>query len=151
LPKATVLQLDGILATPCTAFFYTLNSDTCSSITKQLNLTSADLAALNPGLDCSKPIKAGRSVCIERNAALAFTVPECVRYGVLTPLDTCKQLFRRTAVYKESPFPELFRNPWVEFFCNNPGLTCSSTIPSSVSVVSSKIGVQVCLRAEYWS
>ncbi|GJP38695.1 hypothetical protein CLOM_g23116 [Closterium sp. NIES-68] len=139
LPKGSVLQLDGSPTTPCTAFFYTLSGNNCSSISTQIKSMDVDLAALNPGLDCSKPIKAGRSVCIERNDTFAFTVPVCVNYGLLTPEVTCNRLIQRTR-----SFP-------TELYRNNPGLICSSTIPASVSVVGSKIGVQICLKAEYWS
>ncbi|CAI5498464.1 unnamed protein product [Closterium sp. Naga37s-1] len=160
LPKGSVLQLDGTPATPCTAFFYSLNGDTCASISTSLNLKYGDLATHNPGLDCSKPIKAGRSVCLERSAAFAFTVPECVRFGTLTPQDTCEQLLQRTS--KSVPPSEAnsndnspggasaSENAWAALYRNNPGLTCAATIPSSASAIGSNIGVQVCLRAEYW-
>ncbi|CAI5463026.1 unnamed protein product [Closterium sp. Yama58-4] len=149
LPKGSVLQLDGTPPTPCTAFFYSLNGDTCASITPALSLNEGSLVALNPGLDCSKPIKAGRSVCLERRAAFAFTVPECVRYGMLTPQDTCDRLIQRTS--NSQGGASASENPWAALYRNNPGLTCSATIPSSASAVGSNIGVQVCLRAEYWS
>ncbi|GJP51672.1 hypothetical protein CLOM_g10821 [Closterium sp. NIES-68] len=136
LPKEIVLQLDGTPPTPCTAFFYTLNRDTCASICKQLNFSQGSLTALNPGLDCTMPIKAGHSVCVERNATFAYTVPECVDHGVLTPQDTCEWLLQRTTR------AELYRN--------NPGLTCSPNIPPSATAVGSNIGVEVCLKAEYW-
>ncbi|CAI6000967.1 unnamed protein product [Closterium sp. NIES-65] len=149
MPKGSVLQLDGTSATPCTAFFYTLNGDTCAYISRRLNFTEPDLTALNPGLDCSKPIKAGRSVCIERSAAFAFTIPECVRYGTLTPQDTCERLLQRTGTSPGGV--SAIENQWAALYRNNPGLTCSATIPSSASAVGSNIGVQICLTAEYWS
>ncbi|CAI5949023.1 unnamed protein product [Closterium sp. NIES-64] len=141
MPKGSVLQLDGTSATPCTAFFYTLNGDTCAYISRRLNFTEPDLTALNPGLDCSKPIKAGRSVCIERSAAFAFTIPECVRYGTLTPQDTCERLLQRTGTSPGGV--SAIENQWAALYRNNPGLTCSATIPSSASAVGSNIGVQV--------
>ncbi|CAI5463036.1 unnamed protein product [Closterium sp. Yama58-4] len=139
LPKGSVLQLDGTPATPCTAFFYSLKGDTCESINKQLNYNVGNLATLNPGLDCSEPLKAGRSVCLERNAAFAYKVPECVKYGILTPEDTCDRLLQRTTTSEGSSKD----NPWLALYRNNPGLTCSSTIPQSASAAGSKIGVQV--------
>ncbi|CAI5949035.1 unnamed protein product [Closterium sp. NIES-64] len=141
LPKGSVLQLDGTPATPCTAFFYSLNGDTCAYISRPLKFTELDLTALNPGLDCSKPIKAGSSVCIERSAAFAFTVPECVRYGTLTPQDTCERLLQRTGTSPGGV--SAIENQWAALYRNNPGLTCSATIPSSASAVGSNIGVQV--------
>ncbi|CAI6000985.1 unnamed protein product [Closterium sp. NIES-65] len=141
LPKGSVLQLDGTPATPCTAFFYSLNGDTCAYISRPLKFTEPDLTALNPGLDCSKPIKAGSSVCIERSAAFAFTVPECVRYGTLTPQDTCERLLQRTGTSPGGV--SAIENQWAALYRNNPGLTCSATIPSSASAVGSNIGVQV--------
>ncbi|CAI5535126.1 unnamed protein product [Closterium sp. Naga37s-1] len=150
LPKGSVLQLANTPATPCTAFFYSLNGDTCASISTSLNFNYGSLTTLNPGLDCSKPIKAGRSVCVERSASFAFTVPECVRYGTLTPRDTCEQLLQRTS--KSVPPAEAnpndnsqggaSENPWAALYRNNPGLTCSNTIPSSASAIGSNIGVQ---------
>ncbi|CAI5980159.1 unnamed protein product [Closterium sp. NIES-64] len=69
-----VLQLGGSPVVPCTAFFYALSSD---------------LLALNPGLSCEQGIKAGRSVCVERSATFAFTVPDCLKFTTLTVKDTC--------------------------------------------------------------
>ncbi|CAI5498511.1 unnamed protein product, partial [Closterium sp. Naga37s-1] len=138
LPKDSVLQLDGTPATPCTAFFYSLNGDTCASIRTVLNFDNGYLAELNPGLDCSKPIKAGRSVCLERSAAFAFTVPACVRYGTLTTQDTCERLLQRTGTSQK----DVTGDAWAALYRNNPGLTCSATIPSSASAVGSNIGVQ---------
>ncbi|CAI7898250.1 unnamed protein product, partial [Closterium sp. NIES-54] len=160
LPKGSVLQLAGTPATPCTAFFYSLNEDTCESISIALNMEYEVLAALNPGLDCSTRIKAGRSVCLERSAAFAFTVPECVKFGTLTPRDTCSQLLKsnskRALPSEADPNDNSQKdasaneNPWAALYRKNPGLTCSATIPSSASAIGSNIGVQVCLRAEYW-
>ncbi|CAI6000983.1 unnamed protein product [Closterium sp. NIES-65] len=115
--------------------------DTCAYISRPLKFTELDLTALNPGLDCSKPIKAGSSVCIERSAAFAFTVPECVRYGTLTPQDTCERLLQRTGTSPGGV--SAIENQWAALYRNNPGLTCSATIPSSASAVGSNIGVQV--------
>ncbi|CAI5983446.1 unnamed protein product, partial [Closterium sp. NIES-64] len=139
LPKGSVLQLDGTPATPCTAFFYSLNGDTCASISTPLNFKMENLIALNPGLDCSKPIKAGLSVCLERSAAFAFTVPACVRYGTLAPQDTCDQLLKRNRISQGG----VTVDAWAALYRNNPGLTCSATIPSSASAIGSNIGVQV--------
>ncbi|CAI5502263.1 unnamed protein product [Closterium sp. Naga37s-1] len=143
LPRGTVLQLSGTPATPCTTFFYSLHGDLCSTIADQASLDELSLPALNPGLDCSEPIKAGSSVCIERNPAFAFTVPECVKHGMLTPQDTCERLLQRTVNE-----PNLSADHWAELYRNNPGLTCSDSIPASASVVGSKIGVQVRSSAE---
>ncbi|GJP81163.1 hypothetical protein CLOP_g11331 [Closterium sp. NIES-67] len=136
LTKGSVLQLNGTPTTPCTAFFYSLNGDNCASIGVKLKFDVSRLTSLNPGLDCSGVIQAGGSVCVERNAALAYMVPVCTSSGVLTREDTCDRLLQRTTT------AELYRN--------NPGLTCSPNIPSSASAVGSKIGVEVCLSATYW-
>ncbi|CAI7899782.1 unnamed protein product [Closterium sp. NIES-53] len=141
LPKGSVIQLGGTPDIPCTAFFYALKGDSCLYISMQLDLGEDDLAKLNPGLDCSpNGLKAGQSVCIERSTAFAYTVPECLRYDTLTPQDTCEVLLRRTS--KEAGGAVNASN-WAELYRNNPGLTCSSAIPSNIKV-------QVCLRAEYW-
>ncbi|CAI5989783.1 unnamed protein product [Closterium sp. NIES-65] len=116
----------------------------------QLGLTSSNLTALNPGLDCFEPIKAGRSLCVERNATFAFTVPQCSRYGVLTPQDTCERLLRQVAGSEGDPTGagEVNAMRWAELYCNNPGLICSYVIPASASAVGSNIGVQVRVGGE---
>ncbi|CAI5971082.1 unnamed protein product, partial [Closterium sp. NIES-64] len=143
LPRNMVLQLGNPLLVPCTAFFYTLSGDTCWSISAQLFLTTSNLTALNPGLDCSEPIKAGRSLCVERNATFAFTVPRCLRYGVLTAQDTCERLLLE-AGSEDDPTGAGNVNAvrWAELYRNNPGLICSSVIPVSASAVGSNTGVQ---------
>ncbi|CAI6002464.1 unnamed protein product [Closterium sp. NIES-65] len=118
--------------------------DTCWSISAQLFLTTSNLTALNLGLDCSEPIKAGRSLCVERNATFAFTMPRCLRYGVLTAQDTCERLLLE-AGSEDDPTGAGNVNAvrWAELYRNNPGLICSSVIPVSASAVGSNTGVQV--------
>ncbi|CAI5502837.1 unnamed protein product [Closterium sp. Naga37s-1] len=120
-------------------------SDTCWSISTQLGLTSSKLTALNPGLNCSESIKAGRSLCIERNSTFAFTIPQCLRYGVLTAQDTCERLLQQLAWSEDDPTGagEVNAMRWAELYRNNPGLICSSIIPVSASAVGSNTGVQV--------
>ncbi|CAI5457771.1 unnamed protein product [Closterium sp. Yama58-4] len=142
LARGSVVQLDGAPDIPCTAFFYTLKSDTCSSISAQLSLGAGELAKLNPGLNCSSTgLKAGQSVCIERSSAVAYTVPECLRYGTLTAQTTCEGLIQK---YIKETGVNVTGADWANLYRNNPGLTCSSTIPTNIQV-------QVCLRADYWS
>ncbi|CAI5997522.1 unnamed protein product, partial [Closterium sp. NIES-65] len=125
LDKGTILQLAGTPGTPCTAFFYTIKGDTCSSISSQLDGINLDI--LNPGLDCSSNnLKAGLSICIERSADFAYNVFECSRYSTLTSQDTCQVLFQRAA--KESG------STWADLYRSNPGLTCSRTIPSGTEL-----------------
>ncbi|CAI5522592.1 unnamed protein product, partial [Closterium sp. Naga37s-1] len=144
LPRNVVLQLGNPLLIPCTAFFYTISSDTCWSISTQLGLTSSNLTSLNPGLNCSEPIKAGRSLCVERNATFAFKVPRCSRYGVLTPQDTCERLLRQVEGSEGDPTgtAEVNAMRWAELYRNNPGLICSDVIPTTASAVGSNTGVQ---------
>ncbi|CAI5500558.1 unnamed protein product [Closterium sp. Naga37s-1] len=145
LPRNLVLQLGSFLLVPCTAFFYTLSGDTCWSISAQLGITSSNLTALNPGLGCSEPIKAGRSLCVERNATFAFTVPRCLQYGVLTAQDTCERLLLQVAGSEDDPggAGKVNAMRWAELYRNNPGLICSSVIPVSASAIGSNTGVQV--------
>ncbi|CAI5534917.1 unnamed protein product, partial [Closterium sp. Naga37s-1] len=132
LPRGSVLQLDGAPDIPCTAFFYALKSDTCTSISSQLTLGDEDLVQLNPGLNCSpNGLKAGHSVCIERNSSFAYSAPECRRYGTLTPQDTCEVLLQRSI---NEPGATVTGSDWVELYRNNPGLTCSSAFPSNIKV-----------------
>ncbi|CAI5994671.1 unnamed protein product, partial [Closterium sp. NIES-64] len=144
LPRNMVLQLGSPLLVPCTAFFYTLSGDTCWSISAQLFLTTSNLTTLNPGLNCSEPFKAGRSLCIERNATFAYTVPRCLQYGMLTAQDTCERLLLQVAGSEDDPSRAGKENAtrWAELYRNNPGLICSSVIPVSASAVGSNTGVQ---------
>ncbi|CAI7934640.1 unnamed protein product, partial [Closterium sp. NIES-54] len=136
LPRGTVLQIAGTPSIPCTAFFYTLNGDTCQSIATSIGRTKSDLMALNPGLSCTQAIKPGRSLCVERNATYAYTAPKCVKYATLTAEDTCESLLKGSKNLKIEP------HFWAELYRNNPGLVCSNTIPGSASAVGSNIGVQ---------
>ncbi|CAI5495328.1 unnamed protein product [Closterium sp. Naga37s-1] len=110
-----------------------------------MGLTSSNLTALNSGLNCSETIKAGRSLCIERNATFAFTVPRCLQYGMLTAQDTCERLLLRVPGSEGDPAGAGKVNAmrWAELYRNNPGLICSNVIPASASAVGSNTGVQV--------
>ncbi|CAI6002908.1 unnamed protein product [Closterium sp. NIES-65] len=149
LPAGKVIGVGSV--TPCTAFFYALKGDTCSSISVQLGLASTYLASLNPGLDCFEPIKAGRSLCIERNATFAFTVPRCLQYGMLSAQDTCESLLQQSkdsSGDKNTGAEVVTAASWIGLYRNNPGLICPRTTPASSATVAS---TQVCLKAEYES
>ncbi|CAI5514509.1 unnamed protein product, partial [Closterium sp. Naga37s-1] len=109
-------------------------------------LHQQQLTALNPSLNCSEPIKAGRSLRVERNATFAFTVPQCSRYSVLTPQDTCERLLRQVEGSGGDPTgtAEVNAMRWAELYRNNPGLICSDVISTTASAVGSNTGVQVC-------
>ncbi|CAI5473170.1 unnamed protein product [Closterium sp. Yama58-4] len=143
LPKGRRLRFVDTPAIPCTAYFYTLSGDTCLSIAKSLRTSVNDLMNLNPGLDCTQTIKAGRSICVERNDTYAYTVPECVKYTILTADDTCEKMLQGQGLQNDP-------SVWAELYRNNPGLLCSNVVPSSASAVGSNAGVEVCLKAEYW-
>ncbi|CAI7783890.1 unnamed protein product, partial [Closterium sp. NIES-53] len=143
LSKGTVLQLAESPVIPCTAFFYVLSGDTCASIASSIKLTRDDLTDLNPGLDCTQTIKPGRSICVERNGTFAYSVPQCVKYATLAAQSTCEKLLQGLGL-PSTP------STWAELYRNNPGLVCSNTVPFTTSAVGSKIGVQVCLQADYW-
>ncbi|CAI5462061.1 unnamed protein product [Closterium sp. Yama58-4] len=156
LPQGKVIQLESTPTTPCTAFYYVRTGDTCSSINDQIGLAATKLASLNPGLNCSEPIKAGRSLCIERNATFAFVVPRCSDYGMLTAQDTCEdQLLQAMESSEDESVGSLSgdtsvgSSAWIELYRNNPGLFCPRTIPATSTTVSSVSSVQVCLKAYY--
>ncbi|CAI5464610.1 unnamed protein product, partial [Closterium sp. Yama58-4] len=144
LPQGKVIALGSAPATPCTAFFYALKGDTCSSISVQLGLASTYLASLNPGLDCSEPIKAGRSLYIERNATFAFTIPRCLQYSMLSPQDTCESLLLQSmdSSGDGSTGVQMMTASWIGLYRNNPGIICPRTTPaSSASVASTQVRV----------
>ncbi|CAI5536893.1 unnamed protein product [Closterium sp. Naga37s-1] len=129
----------------CTAFFFTLDGDTCDSIAGRVYLpTDGTFATLNPGVDCSKSLSPGRSLCLERNPELVSTAPVCLQYAMLTAQDTCERLLKGTVATVDSA-------AWAALYRNNPGLICSNTIPGSASAAGSNTGVQVCLRGKYWN
>ncbi|CAI5502245.1 unnamed protein product, partial [Closterium sp. Naga37s-1] len=119
--------------------------DNCSSISTHLGFASTDLIILNPSLDCSKPIKAGHSLCLERNATFAFTNPKCLQYGMLTAQDTCEGLLQKGLESGEEE-PEgpvaVTAESWVDLYRNNPGLICPRTTPASSATVASVNSVQ---------
>ncbi|CAI7789774.1 unnamed protein product, partial [Closterium sp. NIES-53] len=139
----TTLSVGGSPEVPCTSYFYALQGDTCRSMAYQLIMTRSKLIELNPGLDCAVPIKPGRSVCIERSAAYAYTVPLCLKYGVMLAQDSCERMLQGLA-------GDVNATTWAMLYRTNPGLVCSQVIPTSIAAVGSNIGVQVCLRVEYW-
>ncbi|CAI5473173.1 unnamed protein product, partial [Closterium sp. Yama58-4] len=143
LPKGTVLQLAETPFIPCTAFFYVLSGDTCTSIASSIKLTRDDLTDLNPGLDCTQAIKPGRSICVERNVTYAYSVPQCVKYATLAAQSTCEKLLQGLGL-PSTP------STWADLYRNNPGLVCSNTVPFTTSAVGSNVGVPVCLQADYW-
>ncbi|CAI5480196.1 unnamed protein product [Closterium sp. Yama58-4] len=154
LPQGKVITLGGTPTTSCTAFFYALKGDTCSSISVHLGLASMYLASLNPGLDCSEPIKAGRSLCIERNATFTFTVPRCLQYGMLSAQDTCESLLLQSMDSSgggSTGVQLVTAASWTELYRNNPGLICPRTIPASSATVASEASTQVCLKSDYES
>ncbi|CAI5502223.1 unnamed protein product, partial [Closterium sp. Naga37s-1] len=146
LPPGKVIQLGSNPTGPCTAFFSTINGDNCSSIATQIKLAATELAALNPGLNCSEPIKPGHSLCIERNATLAYTIPQCWQYGMLTAQDTCEGLMLQSMQSGEGGSTGagvVTADSWVELYRNNPGVICPRTTPPSTATVASKTSVQV--------
>ncbi|CAI5462037.1 unnamed protein product [Closterium sp. Yama58-4] len=156
LPLGKVIQLGSTVTTiPCTSFFYALDGDTCASISTQLELTPTELAALNPGLNCSEPIKAGRSLCIERNATLAYTIPQCLQYSMLTAQDTCEglmlQSMQQSGEDGSTGAEVVTAASWAELYRNNPGLICPRSNPASSATVATMNSVQVCLKADYES
>ncbi|CAI5470318.1 unnamed protein product [Closterium sp. Yama58-4] len=169
LPQGKVIQLPSDPTGPCTAFFFTINllrvcyylqptipfllplhstlqGDNCSSISAQIKLAVSELTALNPGLNCSDPIKPGHSLCIERNTTLAYTIPQCLQYGMLTAQDTCEGLMLQSMQSGEggsTGTAVVTADSWVELYRNNPGLVCPRTTPPSTATVASKTSVQV--------
>ncbi|CAI7819064.1 unnamed protein product, partial [Closterium sp. NIES-54] len=129
----------------CTTFFFTVNGDSCDSIINRVQMASdGTFATLNPGVDCSKSLSPGRSLCLERNPELVSTVPVCLQYAMLTAQETCERLLKGSVAMVNVA-------AWAALYRNNPGLVCSNTIPGSASAAGSNTGVQVCLRAEYWN
>ncbi|CAI5992092.1 unnamed protein product [Closterium sp. NIES-65] len=136
LAISTTLSVGGSPEIPCTSYFYALQGDTCRSMAYQLIMARSKLIELNPGLDCAVPIKPGRSVCIERSAAYAYTVPLCLKYGVMLAQDSCERMLQGLA-------GDVNATTWAMLYRTNPGLVCSQVIPTSIAAVGSNIGVQV--------
>ncbi|CAI5996491.1 unnamed protein product [Closterium sp. NIES-65] len=126
----------------CTTFFFTVNGDTCDSIINRVQMaTDGTFAALNPGVDCSKSLSPGRSLCLERNPELVSTSPVCLQYAMLTAQETCERLLKGSVAIVNAA-------AWAALYRNNPGLVCSNTIPGSASAAGSNTGVQVRGQAE---
>ncbi|GJP80179.1 hypothetical protein CLOP_g10400, partial [Closterium sp. NIES-67] len=120
----------------CSAFYYTLPSDTCSSIDTYLKLRGS-LETLNPDLDCSD-IKPSRSLCIERSPIPLGPVHACRKSAVITTVDDCTQA-------GNAPGSGI---SMVDLYRMNPGLVCDPA-KGLKGGAGGSMKLQVCVDAEY--
>ncbi|CAI5476228.1 unnamed protein product [Closterium sp. Yama58-4] len=137
VPSRTILNFPTCDPVNVTATSMVVSGgDTCRSMAYQLVMTRSKLIELNPSLDCAVPIKSGRSVCIERSTTYAYTVPLCLKYGVMLAQDSCERMLQGLA-------GDVNATMWAMLYRTKPGLVCSQVIPTSIAAVGSNIGVQV--------
>ncbi|GJP76262.1 hypothetical protein CLOP_g6630 [Closterium sp. NIES-67] len=120
----------------CSAFYYTLPSDTCSSIEKFLKL-SGSLEKLNPGIQCLS-LDASRSLCIERNSTALGPVRKCHKTAIITKMDDCTNA-------GNVPGSGI---TMVDLYRMNPGLVCDPA-KGLKGDASGSMKVEVCVDAEY--
>ncbi|CAI5501578.1 unnamed protein product [Closterium sp. Naga37s-1] len=128
--KGKVLKVPAPNNLPaCSAYYYTYSSDTCAF----LALSSSTLEQLNPDLDCGSPLPALHSLCIERNARAAASIPSCLVTTFITTQASCSQTLdaSKGAI------------SMVELYRMNPGLVCSNAVPTPAGVPGDKLGVTV--------
>ncbi|GJP50865.1 hypothetical protein CLOM_g10019 [Closterium sp. NIES-68] len=133
IPPSTLLDISDSSLAPC-SLPYTVNPvDTCDSIAGLFNISSEDLATLNPALKCSRLI-VGVQICVARGDPYQF--PLCTRYHDVADGETCTSLMQVQARPPLSP---------VEFFAMNPGLMCNNLVPTKPG--DGLGGQQVCLAS----
>ncbi|GJP38680.1 hypothetical protein CLOM_g23103 [Closterium sp. NIES-68] len=136
LPWNQPLNMAKANVDACSAFYYTLPSDTCSSIETFLKL-SGSLEKLNPGIQCLS-LDASRSLCIERNSTALGPVRKCHKTAIITKMDDCTNA--GNALGSGITMVDLYRM--------NPGLVCDPA-KGLKGDASGSMKVEVCVDAEY--
>ncbi|CAI5478101.1 unnamed protein product, partial [Closterium sp. Yama58-4] len=113
-PAGTVIvtRNSTVNGTACVVPYTIVPGDTCSSIAAVFNLTTADLAAVNPELDCTALVS-GQLICIKSGTPEA---QGCLSYYTVNPGETCNDVMINT-------YPPISA---AQLYQYNPGIICSS-------------------------
>ncbi|CAI7796551.1 unnamed protein product [Closterium sp. NIES-53] len=87
-------------------------------------LSSSTLEQLNPGLDCSSPLPASHSLCIERNGRAAASIPSCLAAMFISSQVSCSQTVEASKGAISM----------VELFRMKLGLVCRNDVPTRAGV-----------------
>ncbi|CAI5478102.1 unnamed protein product [Closterium sp. Yama58-4] len=114
IPAGTVLvvQNASTAATGCVVPYTIVDGDTCTLVASTFGLTLAELATVNPGLNCDL-LTTGQQVCIKMGAPLPQT---CLNSYTVNPGETCNDVMLNT-------YPPISATQLYQY---NPGLICSA-------------------------
>ncbi|CAI5534267.1 unnamed protein product, partial [Closterium sp. Naga37s-1] len=86
--------------------------DTCEWVLSMFGITAADLAALNPDLNCTQLVP-GQQLCMDQGTPLPLS---CTSYYTVNPGETCNDVM----VKAQPPLTAL------QLYSYNPGIICSA-------------------------
>ncbi|CAI5959345.1 unnamed protein product [Closterium sp. NIES-65] len=114
LPAGTVLvvQNASTVATGCVVPYTIIEGDTCTLVASTFGLSLAELATVNPGLNCDA-LTTGQQVCIKLGAPVPQT---CLNTYTVNPGETCNDVMLNT-------YPPISAT---ELYQYNPGLICAA-------------------------
>ncbi|GJP80914.1 hypothetical protein CLOP_g11111 [Closterium sp. NIES-67] len=113
-PAGTVVVTKNstVNGSACIVPYTIVAGDTCAGIATIFNLTTADLAAVNPELDCAALVS-GQLICIKSGTPEA---QGCLSYYTVNPGETCSDVMVNT-------YPPISA---AQLYQYNPGIICSA-------------------------
>ncbi|CAI5969235.1 unnamed protein product, partial [Closterium sp. NIES-64] len=111
--------------TGCTVPLTISQGDTCEWVLSMFGITAADLAALNPDLNCTQLVP-GQQLCMDQGTPLPLS---CTSYYTVNPGETCNDVM----VKAQPPLTAL------QLYSYNPGIICSADSSQRL------VGQQLCV------
>ncbi|GJP80916.1 hypothetical protein CLOP_g11113 [Closterium sp. NIES-67] len=114
IPAGTVLVVKNASTTAegCVVPYTIIEGDTCTLVASTFGLSLAELATVNPGLNCDA-LTTGQQVCIKLGAPLPQT---CLNYYTVNPGETCNDVMINS-------YPPISATQLYQY---NPGLICTA-------------------------
>ncbi|CAI5497984.1 unnamed protein product [Closterium sp. Naga37s-1] len=109
----------------CTVPLTISQGDTCEWVLSMFGLTEADLAALNPDLNCTQLVP-GQQLCMDQGTPLPLS---CTSYYTVNPGETCTDVMAKA----QPPITAL------QLYSYNPGIICSADSSQRL------VGQQLCV------
>ncbi|CAI7898027.1 unnamed protein product [Closterium sp. NIES-54] len=122
-PAGSSASLSSI--TGCTVPLTISQGDTCEWVLSMFGITAADLAALNPDLNCTQLVP-GQQLCMDQGTPLPLS---CTSYYTVNPGETCNDVMAKA----QPPITAL------QLYSYNPGVICSADSSQRL------VGLQLCV------